>query len=651
MSFGGNKVMHSGIRIGMLVLLCLTLSACGKKNSSFVGTPQTTAPSIQVNIVNGETFQFSAAALSASGTVVWDSDDPSIVTVDANGLATAKSIGVVRITVRPVSGAVTGSALVGVVSPDPGNPFSLSGRAEYEDRPVSQSGLGAPVPMPIRNAVIKVIAIDGFTELASGLTDEQGNYVGLPSSIDASSKRGGIYVQVVTQTDPQPGNPTQVEIRNNLTDQALLSVISSAFDNSSPGTPFIQDVLAPAAGIGGAFNILDVFSKSGELIEGTGLCPFPSTGPACPLPLLTGYWEPGGSEGTFFATFSNQSNAIFICGGGVGDVCIAEDSDEYDDAVIAHEYGHFILAQFSHDDSPGGFHGISENDQDIRLSWSEGWANFFSSAVRSNPVYVDTNTNGGTIFFFDIEDPSSPLRPGAIYTTSELAVAGILWDILDGLAPTDPTAVDTDPLDLTFEHILQLVMSTPFLSRQATMESFWLAFEAERPGTETDDLQFILKDRQIELFPDEGDKTVELNLIAGGGAQHHTLYLSGPNPFEDEDKILFDVELDEVYTLETLNLTNGADTFLTIKDSIDNPLFTFDNRGGISYFGCGVDPDIGISTCPKNGGPPFPEPLSSTNTWTAQATERLSVLVMRSPFAPPSAGQFGSYDIQLTLVP
>jgi hypothetical protein len=625
----------------MLVFFCLTLSACGKKSSSPVGTLQATAPSIQVNIVNGATFQFSAADLSVSGTVVWSSDDELIVTVDpSTGLATAQAIGVALITATSFSG--TGSALVGVVSPNPGQAFTLSGKAEYEDKPFDQNGFlaGPPVPMPIRNALIRVIGIDGFTVLASGVTDNAGNYP-FTAPIGDPTKRGGAYVQVISTTNPSPANPAQISIRNNLTDQALLSVISNAFDNSTGGPAYVQDVLALAEdSIGGAFNILDVFLKANDF-----LCPSVSPPANCPLPPLTTYWEPGSSEGTFFSIFGSQME-IFICGGGQGDNCVAGDSDEYDDAVIAHEYGHFALEQFSHDNSPGGRHGFLDNGQDIRLSWSEGWASFFSSAVRSSPLYVDTSTGLGT-FFFDIEDPLSPFRPSANYTTSELSVAGILWDILDGAA--NPVTLDADPLDLTFDEILQTIMNIP-LSSQATMESFWLAFEAVRTPTEIIDLQFILEDRQIELFLDVGDETVEQEIIVDAPAQHHTLY-----PLGDTDTMIFNVIAGTVYTLETLNLTNGADTFLTISNSGGIPIFTFDNQGGINYLGCGVNPFTGISTCPLNGIPrppplflPLPEPLSSTNTWVAQFTETLSVEVVRAPLAPPSAGLFGSYDIRLT---
>ena len=124
------------------------------------------------------------------------------------------------------------------------------------------------------------------------------------------------------------------------------------------------------------------------------------------------------------------------------------DSDEYDDTVLLHEYGHFIAGQFSRDDSPGGVHFLDDTSQDIRLAWSEGWGTFFPAAVRDDPLYVDTVGNVANIAF-EIENLSSPLTDLedlssiAVFTTHEISVASVLWDLLD----TSPEEVLTDGLD------------------------------------------------------------------------------------------------------------------------------------------------------------------------------------------------------------
>ena len=638
--------MLDRIRFQAALGLCLLLlSACGGGGGSGSGaitrieiTPQ------QGNLAVGETRAFSAVAKTSSGgavdnpSLVWQSLDPAIASIDANGVVTGKSIGVT--TIVAAVGTFRGSATVGVVSPSSGQGnLKLSGTVFYEDKPYDINGFtGALAPTPVRGAIINVIALDGFATIAAGATDDNGVFSF--SAVDNSTRRAGLYLQVISKT--APNNPSQIEVRNNSTDRALLSFISSAFDDSS-GTSFtgLQVTATAASGAGGAFNILDVFSKASELIQQTGgACSTASAAPCVP-PLLTAYWEPGSAEGTYY---DDQLDAIFILGGGD----TQGDTDEYDDAVIAHEYGHFAVHHFSKDDSPGGDHFITDHDQDIRLSWSEGWGNFFSSAVRNNPIYVDT-TRGG-FFSFSLEDyssspPPSTLNSVAVYTTAEIAVAGVLWDIFDDTTIPSTITEPHDQLALGFGPIWQTVLhisgSTP-----ATMESFWLQFESLYPGSAAG-LQPILQERKMELFADSSEGN-ETKLAANGPAQHHTLYQASPAPPEDdEDVIPFDVTANVKYTLETLNLTNAADTLLFINDqpgsSVPLTGLQNDNRTGLNYQNCGVNLLTGNSTCPANNS----TNLSSSITWIAGGTTTLYAHVLRSPNAPPSAGVFGSYDIQL----
>lgn len=82
---------------------------------------------------------------------------------------------------------------------------------------------------------------------------------------------------------------------------------------------------------------------------------------------------------------------LFILGGISGNVKTA-DTDHFDNSVILHEYGHFLEDVYSNTKSPGGSHN-GNFVIDPRLAWSEGWANYLQSAVRS---YFDAN-NDGTI--------------------------------------------------------------------------------------------------------------------------------------------------------------------------------------------------------------------------------------------------------------
>jgi hypothetical protein len=638
------------IRLWAWVGLGLILAACGGKDSNTPAASQVQISPNRANLVPGETLQFTAAVKSPSGGIIenaafsWESSDPSIVTVDSNGLAMGVKLGIANVVVSTANKKE--SALVGVVSPNTGTLFDLSGKALYEDKPFDVKGFtGGIEPTAIRNAAVNIIAIDGFVQLASGSTDNKGefSFTGVPNNV----RRGGFYLQVLAKT--ADGNPTQVEIRNNATDRSILAHISSALDDSTTATfAGIETAATASSGIGGAFNILDTLSQASELIQKSGPCP--SLDGRCIPPLLTAYWEPGSADGTHY---DDQLDAIFILGGGTAD----KDADEYDDSVIAHEYGHFAVRHFSRDDSPGGQHRINENGQDIRLAWSEGWGDFFSSAVRQSPLYVDT-ANGST-FSFDIESYTSPNFPIAgslsaktIYTTNEIAIAGVLWDVLDPIAGPLDLDEQHDQLALGFNPIWQTLLQfqkTEGAALPATMESFQILFNIIDPAS-SNALTAILEERKMELFPDSADSSggVEVELKPNepdlDNTQHHTLYVSGPNPVGDEDMIPFSVQPNKTYTIETLNLTNGADTLLILKDGT-SVLFENDNRNKASYQNCAVS-SSGSSSCPLNDKTALSSSISFT--WTGPPST-LNAHVQHAPKAPPSAGRLGVYDIKLTV--
>ncbi len=614
-----NKRSFHALLLGTL----LFLQACSDGGGGG-GEKQAVISPIQVNLTPGEKVPLSTAGLNPVG-LLWESADPAVATVDQQGIVTGVTIGVTSITAS--SGGISVIATVGVVSPNRGAvKVSLSGTAQYEDKPFDQNGFIASEPLPrlaMRNVVINVIAIDGFIPIASGATAADGTF--LFTNLDNSPRRGGLYLQILSKTGPL-SYPTQVEVHNNETENSLFGLTSAAIDDTVSQNAVLNPI-ADAAGIGGAFNMIDIFSKGSELLQQSGGCATP-----CIPPALIAYWEPQGNTGTFY---DNILNTISICGGGRS--CGAGDTDEYDDAVIAHEYGHFVLGHFSHDDSPGGAHTLSDNGQDIRLSWSEGWGNFFSSAVRDSPLYVDTDATG--FLALNIEDVTSSDLPAlptlAVYVTNEVAVAAVLWDFFD---VSTPPAADDDPIALGFAPIWQTVLQiTP--QSPATFESFWTSFLGSSPSN-VDHFQTVLSGRAIELTQDPYETTGETMLVSGGDAQQHTLYLDpASSPAEDEDIIPFQVISGKSYFLETFNLTNGADTLLSVTDAAGLLITGLenDNRNGKTGVGC-------KTTCPRNDSTTLSSSLSFP--WS-EASTTLYAHVRRSKVAPPSAALHGAYSIRL----
>ncbi|SFV65125.1 hypothetical protein MNB_SV-12-1647 [hydrothermal vent metagenome] len=103
------------------------------------------------------------------------------------------------------------------------------------------------------------------------------------------------------------------------------------------------------------------------------------------------------------------------------------DTDEYDDHIIIHEWGHYFEDQFSRTDSIGGPHGSGEA-LDIRLAFGEGWGNALSGIATDDPFYFDTSGYGqSTGWYMDLEGGAQK-HAGWF---SEGSVQRILYDLYD----------------------------------------------------------------------------------------------------------------------------------------------------------------------------------------------------------------------------
>lgn len=162
----------------------------------------------------------------------------------------------------------------------------------------------------------------------------------------------------------------------------------------------------------GPFNILADIRAANAALR--------AVAPEIVIPPVTLYWATNYRNGTFF---SPSTKSISINGDrGVN-------ADEFDDSVILHEYGHFLAATFSRDDSMGGTHALGDRLEPC-TAFSEGWATFLGQTVLGDPTYIDTfGSNGSTAFTFNLElNAPSWDKPGY---WSEFSVASTLWDVAD----------------------------------------------------------------------------------------------------------------------------------------------------------------------------------------------------------------------------
>jgi hypothetical protein len=124
-----------------------------------------------------------------------------------------------------------------------------------------------------------------------------------------------------------------------------------------------------------------------------------------------------------------------------------DDPDHYDDDIVLHELGHWVMHRFSADDNPGGTH----RDRQVPpvLAYGEGVAYFLSAMWRDTPTVTDNFVDGAR--HIDLETVTQNMEDlavlrgttdGTIYgSMREEIPAAILWDAYD--APTIDEPFDT----------------------------------------------------------------------------------------------------------------------------------------------------------------------------------------------------------------
>jgi hypothetical protein len=283
------------------------------------------------------------------------------------------------------------------------------GSARYEDRPALREGLGPPVPAPIPFAQVEVYRrADGYV-VATGQTDGAGEY-------DVSWVNFGDPALAVRILARRRDGFAALDVRRSESCPEIYAVSSPDPVSGEEGALSQASALAAAWDAGGAFNIFAALNAGFEAVRALG---FP------PAPALTATWERSVPR----PCGSCQIGGEIQVGGGDAD------PDEYDDPVLLHEFAHFYEEFWSRTDSPGGSHDGSRTSP--TLAWSEGFATFFSSMVRGDPEYVDTQR--GDAWSENIESVSAMGTTGDRLdgAVSENLVAGVLWDLYDD-SPGEP---------------------------------------------------------------------------------------------------------------------------------------------------------------------------------------------------------------------
>lgn len=301
-----------------------------------------------------------------------------------------------------------GGDAAGYVCAEPGTvgALAVTGRVQYEDRsPLESGGLGALVPAPARGVSVAVVT-EGGDVLAAAVTADDGSYT---LRHDAAA---GTAVHVLAATSSaRAERPVRV-----LRPDGLVHGFASASFAAAPDVT-VEVLVTDASGIAEAFNVFD------QIVVGIDVVRVDLEIAA--LDEVYAVWIRGTEDGTYY-DFSRR--AIFLLG-------LASDDDGYDDAVILHEFGHYLEDRYGRSDSPGGGHDGTPTDP--RLAWSEGFSTWTSCALRGTSFYMDSNAAGG--WGQDIDSGATAADPDLddAQPVSELMVQEILWDVSDGGDPDD----------------------------------------------------------------------------------------------------------------------------------------------------------------------------------------------------------------------
>jgi hypothetical protein len=373
---------------------------------------------------------------------------------------------------------------------------TISGRITF-DRIGFDATLGnglnptAPVESPARQVTVQAIDAGNSSVLATATTDTNGNY-----SVSVPSGRN-LFIRARAEMVKSDATPTwNFSVRNNTTagtNDALYALDGSP---ASSGTADSTRNLRAATGFGttsytgtraaAPFAILDTAYRAKELVL--------SAAPSTEFPELRMFWsdqnrptanrfcpDTGDIGTTSYQVFGtndrdscNQTNSdgIYILGDFANG---AGDTDEFDQSVIAHEFGHYVEDKFGRSDSIGGQHG-NDLPLDLRVAFGEGWGDAFSGMVLGNSVYRDSQQGVTDDFSFDLEADADASDGATEGWFSEFSVGEILWDLFD------PANEPGDTVALGFTPIFTAITSQMLKDTDALTSIFTFA-DALRAGT------------------------------------------------------------------------------------------------------------------------------------------------------------------------
>jgi hypothetical protein len=384
------------VNVGATVVLNGSASTDPDGSVSGYAWTQTGGPAVVLNGAATAQPTFVAPALTSVSTLNF-----SLVVTDNRGAASLAST--VTITVNPnamVSGVVRYSRVLHSTSA----PFGLN----YSD----------PVLQPARGVIVNVMSGTSQTVLATGVTSASGAY---SFSVPANTN---ISIQVVARIQRDGSQPLprwDVRVQNGTAGISPYTFTGAEF-NSSAGTQNIDiptgiasNGTATGVRASGPFAILDTIYTAIQTVL--------TAAPNADFPILYVDWG-SQMQGSLFTTENGHHIALLAD--------LTQDADEFDQHIIAHEFGHYLERNFARADNIGGSHGLGDR-LDMRVAFGEGFGYAFAAIVLNNPVARDGFVSGGAQVASGFNLETNPAGAAACWC-SESSVFSILWDIYDNVA-------------------------------------------------------------------------------------------------------------------------------------------------------------------------------------------------------------------------
>jgi hypothetical protein len=384
---------------------------------------------------------------------------------------------------------------------------TLSGTASFDKVPFnSLSGTGLDftrtTPAPARGVTIEAVGTAGQSVLATAVSDASGQYsLSVPANTD-------MFVRMKAELR-RSGTPSwQVTVRDNTAGDALYAVDTTSFNSGAAALR--RDVHAGSGWTGSSYggtraaapiSVLDTAWQAMQVVLGAE--------PGIVFPELKMYWSARNvpcSEGangfcngtasargrgeigtSFYAPIASQGASIYVLGSA------DSDSDEFDQHVVAHEWGHYYQDNFSRDDSLGGPHSLNER-LDLRVAFSEGWGNAFAGMVKGDPVYRDSfGAQQRGDFSINVEN-NAVTFPGWF---SEASVQSIFYDAFDAADDgVDTVSLGFAPIHAAMRGAIR--SSASFTSIYALVN----ALRAAQPG-QADAIGALATGQLVAVTPDD----------------------------------------------------------------------------------------------------------------------------------------------------